>query len=149
MAGYKSPHLRLHGNPGMKSQGAPQGSKARTSEKAAGGHPAGEHVEAAPHGEHSPEHVTKTHPGETQAHPVTGVHAVHTHHIGGGKYMQHTHHGDGSVTSEPHENLESAQSAERDSFPTAEGDDAQHDQNADNDSFGSKSMMNMSSLGGE
>jgi hypothetical protein len=50
----------------------------------------------------TPEHVTKTHPGETQPHPQTGVHAFHAHHTGGGQYTSHTHHDDGTVQTQQH-----------------------------------------------
>ena len=96
------------------------------------------------------EHVTKTHPGETQAHEHSGIHAVHVHHMGGGKYMTHTHHQDGSVDTQHHPDIHSVHDHMKESFPTAEGDDQQHDQNADNDEYAAgKSMANMSSLGGE
>jgi hypothetical protein len=58
----------------------------------------------APHGQAGPEHVTKTHPGETQPHPVTGVHAFQAHHQGGGKYKSHTHHDGGEVETREHPN---------------------------------------------
>lgn len=48
------------------------------------------------------EHVTKTHPGETQPHPSTGVHAFSAHHTGGGKYTSHTHHDGGEVETQQH-----------------------------------------------
>lgn len=61
----------------------------------------------APHGEAAgatPEHVTKTNPGETQPHPETGVHAFHANHSGGGKYISHTHHDGGDVETQHHAN---------------------------------------------
>ncbi len=48
------------------------------------------------------QHVTQTHPGETQPHPMTGVHAVHAHHKGGGAYTTHTHHDGGDVETNDH-----------------------------------------------
>lgn len=56
----------------------------------------------AAHGGQAPEHVTKTHPGETQPHPETGVHAFHGHHVGGGKFKSHTHHDGGEVQTQEH-----------------------------------------------
>lgn len=53
------------------------------------------------HGE-GMKHVTETHPGMTQPHPTTGVHAVMGMHKGGGKYMSHTHHDGGEVEQKEH-----------------------------------------------
>jgi hypothetical protein len=150
----------------MKSQGAKQGTAAVKSKQAAGGHPAGEHLEAGPHGDagHTPEHVTKTHPGETSPHPATGVHAVHVHHVGGKhepeahgsgsqghQFMTHTHHADGSVETTHHADMNAVHDHMTQMFPTSEGNDSQHDQNADSDSYGGGgSLANMmSSMGGE
>jgi hypothetical protein len=156
MEKYSSPHLRLHGNPAMKSKAGAPGAKSHVEGK--DGHPAGEHLEGS-----QPEHVTKTHPGETQPHPATGVHAVHVHHVGGKhessghgggsqghKFMTHTHMKDGSVQTDHHDTEQAMHDHMRQQFPTSEGDDMQHDQNADNDTFaGGGSLANMSSLGGE
>lgn len=53
-----------------------------------------------------PKHVTETHPGETQPHPQTGVHAFHGHHVGGGKFVSHTHHDGGEVQTQHHGNAD-------------------------------------------
>lgn len=84
----------------------------------------------APHGDQGkpPEHVTKTHPGETQPHPETGVHAVHVHHTGGGKAMTHHHHEDGTVESKPHESMQEAHQSAQESLPS---DHMGGDQNMD------------------
>lgn len=131
--GYKSPHLRLHGNPGLKS-------------KPGGGKP-GEEVGGGEHDGKQPPHMSETH--GTQPHPKTGVHGMHVMHMGGGKHMTHTHHDGGKVSTEHHQDENSLHDHIKASFPTAQGDDGQHDQNADNDAFaGGGSMANMSAFGG-
>ena len=77
----------------------------------------------APHGQtdNTPEHVTKTHPGETQPHPVTGVHAFHGHHVGGGKFMSHTHHDGGEVETQHHGSGEEMHDAMRKTLPGDSG----------------------------
>lgn len=141
MEKYSSPHLRLHGKPEAKGKGPAKG-KAEPEKN--GGPMDGEHEHGAV------EHVTKTHPGETQPHEKTGVHAVHIHHTGGGKFTTHTHMEDGSVQTDHHENAAAMHDHMHQQFPTEEGDDMQHDQNADNDTLaGGGSLANMSSLGGE
>ena len=85
----------------------------------------------APHGEAGPEHVTKTHPGETQPHPMTGVHAFHGHHVGGGKYMSHTHHDGGEVETQHHESADDMHSAMAEALPSEGGDHMGNDQNMD------------------
>lgn len=139
MEKYSSPHLRLHGKPEAK------GKPARPSEKGAMHHePEDEHAAGAV------EHVTKTHPGETQPYEKTGIHAVHVNHTGGGMHNVHVHHEGGKVESHHGVSHEEAKQIHEESFPTSEGDDAQHDQNAENDTLaGGGSMANMSSLGGE
>lgn len=76
-----------------KSQGEPK-PDAKSKPMAKGGQPDGE----------QPKHVTETHPGMTQPHPVTGVHAVHGFHKGGGQYESHTHHDGGDVEVQQHGN---------------------------------------------
>lgn len=76
----------------------------------------------APHGGTStPEHVTKTHPGETQPHPETGVHAFHGHHVGGGKFVSHTHHDGGEVETKQHGNAEEMHDAQQKTLPGDSG----------------------------
>lgn len=80
-----------------------------------------EHGESqAPHGGSGEEHVTKTHPGQTQPHPVTGVHAFHAHHTGGGKYRSHTHHDGGEVETRDHESHGDMMAAHQEAFPPDE-----------------------------
>lgn len=75
----------------------------------------------APHDAHShEEHVTKTHPGKTEPHPVTGVHAHAAHHTGGGKYTTHTHHDDGSVESRDNRSHEEMVADQHEAFPPDE-----------------------------
>lgn len=62
----------------------------------------GKNEPQAAHGDGPVEHVTKSHPGQTQPHPTTGVHAFHGHHTGGGKYKSYTHHDGGEVEERDH-----------------------------------------------
>jgi hypothetical protein len=68
----------------------------------------------------APEHVNQTHPGQTQPHPATGVHAFHAHHKGGGQYTSHTHHGDGTVETQEHPDHGSMQQAGEAALPSDE-----------------------------
>lgn len=68
----------------------------------------------------APEHVNQTHPGQTQPHPGTGVHAFHAHHTGGGKYTSHTHHGDGTVETQQHPDVSQMGQAGDSAFPSQE-----------------------------
>jgi hypothetical protein len=70
-----------------------------------------------PHDGHNIKHVTETHPGTTQPHPQTGVHAVHMHHMGGGKYQTHHHHDGGSVEVRDHQDAHDAHQAAQESLP--------------------------------
>lgn len=70
--------------------------------------------------EHAPQHVTETHPGETQPHPSTGVHAFQAHHTGGGKFKSHTHHDGGDVESKDHNSHEEMSSSMHDALPPDE-----------------------------
>jgi len=98
----------------------------------------------APHGGGGgPEHVTKTHPGETQPHPVTGVHAFHAHHVGGGKYMSHTHHDGGDVETRHHPDHADMMNAHEEAFPPSEGDNP-----GDNSDMRDGGMNFAESLGG-
>lgn len=89
----------------------------------------------APHNASSAErHVTETHPGHTQAHPETGVHAFHAHHTGshadgGSQYSTHTHHDDGTVETRENRSQDEMEQDHREAFPpgteTAEGENQQ------------------------
>lgn len=84
----------------------------------------------APHNaSNSEKHVTETHPGKTQPHPQTGVHAHHTHHTGGGQYTTHTHHDDGTVETRENRSQDEMEQDHREAFPpgteTAEGEGQQ------------------------
>jgi hypothetical protein len=74
------------------------------------------------------EHITKTHPGATQPHHITGVHAFHAHHTGGGKFTSHTHHDGGEVETRQHDNEVDVKDAHEQAFPAGQGDmeSAQH-----------------------
>lgn len=72
----------------------------------------------APQGDVGEKHVTETHPGMTEPHPITGVHAIHTHHMGGGKYMTHTHHEDGNVESKEHNTAAEAHGQMQNDLPS-------------------------------
>lgn len=93
-----------------------------------GMHEQGQGPAQAAHGAAAPEHVTKTHPGETQPHPETGVHAVHIHHTGGGKFMTHHHHEDGTVETQHHQSADEAHQAAHESLP---GEQESANQNSD------------------
>jgi hypothetical protein len=71
----------------------------------------------APHEGHNIKHVTETHPGTTSPHPATGIHAVHTHHMGGGRYQTHHHHEGGNVEVRDHESVHDAHQAAQESLP--------------------------------
>jgi hypothetical protein len=71
----------------------------------------------APHGDVGEKHVTETHPGETQPHPATGVHAFHGHHIGGGKHKSYTHHDGGNVEVQHHETAGDMHQAMHEALP--------------------------------
>ena len=77
-----------------------------------------------PHGDSGQKHVTVTHPGKTQPHPATGVHAFHANHMGGGKYESHTHHDGGDVETKQHENHADMMAAMNQALP----DDQQGEQ---------------------
>ena len=73
----------------------------------------------APHsGGGTEEHVTKTAPGTTEPHPVTGVHAISIHHNGGGKYTSHTHHDGGEVETRQHGSAGEAHQAAQEALPS-------------------------------
>lgn len=74
-------------------------------------------------------HVTETNPGETQPHPVTGVHAFHGHHVGGGKYKSHTHHDGGDVETRSHATAQDMHQAMKEALP----DDQESQDGQDND----------------
>jgi len=83
------------------------------------------------------EHVTKTHPGTTQAHPMTGVHAFHAHHSGGGKYTSHTHHDGGDVETRQHGSADEMHSAMHEAMPSdGHGDMSAHNDMDMDDGFG-------------
>lgn len=96
-----------------------------------------EHTPAHPveHGT-PPKHVEETHPGETQPHPTTGVHAFHAHHTGGGHYTSHTHHGDSHpdgkhVETQDHDSHEDMLSAMHEAFPAENEADEEREGPAD------------------
>lgn len=91
-----------------------------------------EHTAAKPveHGT-PPKHVEHTHPGETQPHPETGVHAFHAHHTGGGHYRSYTHHGDGSVEPQDHDTHADTLAALHQALPAQEEADEEHEGPAD------------------
>src|SRR5262249_1061320 len=72
----------------------------------------------APHNATSSEkHVTESHPGKTQPHSKTGVHAFSAHHHGGGKYESHTHHDGGEVETRQHMNAGDMHQAASEALP--------------------------------
>src|ERR1700690_865587 len=84
---------------------------------------------AAPHGDVGEKHVTETHPGETQPHPSTGVHAFHGHHVGGGKYKSYTHHDGGEVEQRDHQSAGEMHQAMHEALP----DDQENQEGQGND----------------
>lgn len=77
----------------------------------------------APHGDVGEKHVTETHPGKTQPHPHTGVHAFHTFHTGGGKHESHTHHDGGEVEVRQHPTASDLHEAMHEALPDTEQED--------------------------
>lgn len=75
----------------------------------------------APHGVQGPKHVTETHKGMTQPHPMTGVHSVHGFHKGGGKYESHTHHDGGDVEVKQHPSSDDMYSSMQEAMPSEGG----------------------------
>lgn len=112
MSKYTSPHLRNAAAKNKHSQ-----PKEGESAKSKVGGAATEHDGGA--AEHT-QHTSETH--GTQPHPVTGVHAVHMHHMGGGKFQSHTHHDGGGVETQQHDGEQAAQQHVAESFPTDERD---------------------------
>lgn len=76
---------------------------------------------SAPHGDVGEKHITETHPGKTQPHPVTGVHAFNGMHKGGGKYESHTHHDGGDVEVRQHGSAGEMHSAQQEALPDEGG----------------------------
>jgi hypothetical protein len=72
----------------------------------------------APQADVGEKHITETHPGQTQPHPTTGVHAVAVHHKGGGKHTTHTHHEDGTVESKEHNTAAEAHGQVQNGLPS-------------------------------
>jgi hypothetical protein len=97
-----------------------------------------------PHGGGSTEeHITKTQPGVTQPHPVTGVHAFHAHHAGGGKYTSHTHHDGGEVEKRDHGTAEEMHQAHQEAMPgqdASQGSEQQVAADGDMGEFGDSLM---------
>jgi hypothetical protein len=99
----------------------------------------------AAHGQTGPEHVTKTHPGETQPHPQTGVHAFHAHHQGGGKYISHTHHDGGDVETRNHANHGDVKASMDEALPDEQG---QNNMDGDDRSGGMDFAESLGGIGG-
>ena len=103
----------------------------------------------AAQGSHSGEkHVEVTHPGATQPHPVTGVHAVMNMHKGGGKYESHTHHDGGDVETKQHDSAEDMQASNDESIPPVNEGTDDHDNALDGTAF-SDSLSGIDQAGGE
>jgi len=101
-----------------------------------GMHEQGKGPAQSPHGGSSEEHVTKTHPGTTQPHPTTGVHAFHANHTGGGKYQSHTHHDGGEVETREHPSAGDMHAAMSDALPDDQQGDGMNDQHNGGQDFG-------------
>lgn len=110
MAFHHSPDGKAHfGKPGMAKKPMPKPEHEKKAPE-------------APHGEHGEQHVTKTHPGMTEPHPKTGVHAFHSFHAGGGRYHSHTHHGDGTVEKREHPDANDLHRAHEEAMPPEESE---------------------------
>ena len=90
------------------------------------------------------EHITKTHPGTTEPHPVTGVHAFEAHHVGGGKYTSHTHHDGGEVETRHHEGAADMHSAMHEALP----DEGAHETGMDNEGMDNGFADSLGGIGG-
>lgn len=100
----------------------------------------------APHGKDGEKHVTETHPGKTQPHPHTGVHAFVAHHTGGGKYTSHTHHDGGDVETRQHGNEADMHTAMKEALPdTGQQSDETSDMRGGNEEFAEQ----LGGVGGE
>jgi hypothetical protein len=101
-----------------------------------GSRPVSEHgkPQASQGGHAGEKHVQETHPGATQPHPTTGVHAFSAHHTGGGKMTSHTHHDDGSVDTKQHDNEADAKGAMDEAFPSQHGPN-EHDEPMEADDY--------------
>jgi hypothetical protein len=97
----------------------------------------------APHDGNNRKHVTETHPGTTQPHPRTGVHAFHGHHTGGGHYESETHHDGGDVEVRQHQNAEEMHDAMSASLP---GENIDEREEGD---LGEDYGSNLGGIGGE
>ena len=115
-------HGKFRTHPGQVRSAGERGPKAPAVKEPGAEHDREHGEHQAPHGGSAEEHVTKTHPGETQPHPVTGVHAFHAHHTGGGKFRSHTHHDGGDVETREHGSHEEAMSAHDEAFPSEQGE---------------------------
>jgi hypothetical protein len=120
-----------HKDYGMKPKPHAGGPESHPQE---GQHPMGHAANAHEHG--TPKHVEETHPGETQPHPTTGVHAFHAHHTGGGHYTSHTHHGGGGggggeVETRDHGSHADMLSAMHEAFPAENEADEEREGPAD------------------
>ena len=82
------------------------------------------------------EHITKTQPGATQPHQVTGVHAFHANHTGGGKYTSHTHHDGGEVETRQHGSADEMHQAATEALPSEGQGDMESAGRLPDDGFG-------------
>jgi hypothetical protein len=81
---------------------------------------------------------------KTEAHPSTGVHSVHAFHVGGGKYVTHTHHGDGGQPMEDHhENASMMHAHMAQHMP-----DEEHNETQPDDETGEAITGDLAGLGG-
>jgi hypothetical protein len=132
-------HHEAGGRASFRHSGKPRGGPIKPQP---GARPAHEHGKAVPNepekhqaAEAETPHVRETHPGETQPHEHTGVHAFHAHHVGGGRYHSDTHHGDGSVEHNEHPHHEHMMAAMHEAFPPQEQADEEHEGPADGSEY--------------
>lgn len=117
-----SPHLRGPMHQGNKPPNAFEAAKSKVEQGQPSSHSA--HAPGSGVGEgHAKEHGT-------QPHPVTKVHAVHIHSMGGGKAATHTHHDDGRIETQQHGSMDEAHQHAQTQLP-GDGQDQDQDQNQD------------------
>lgn len=118
-------------------------------EKPADGHetePAEKKTEIPSHEEHGrEEHTSKTH--GTQPHPVTGVHAVHIHHMGGGRAKTHTHRDGGEIEEREHDSLEDAHDHAQNELPGGDQGEPDGDEGAGGGDMGGTMPSSLGSMG--
>lgn len=122
MSSHGSPHLRGLAHQMSKKPAAKGGEFGAAKETMEKGQPG----EKSMHGGAG---VGEGHASEhgTQPHPKTGVHAVHIHHMGGGKAVTHTHHedrakGENGIETQDHDSMDDANQHAQAMLPSGDQD---------------------------